>query len=468
MSAIEKTEKNKVKLTFEVSPERFAEGLKFSYNKNRGRTDVSGFRKGKAPRRVIENVYGKEFFYDDAIHHVLPDAYQQVLEEHGVEPVAKPELNLDRADEAEGLFFTAEVYVKPEVEIDGYLGLTYLKQDTEPGDDDIQSRIQQEREKNARISSVERPAEMGDIAVINFTGYLDGEPFAGGSGKDHELTLGSHQFIDTFEEQLVGHVPGDETEVNVVFPEDYRAENLAGKAVVFKVEILDIKTKELPELNDEFAQDVSEFETMLEYRADLHEKIKKEKESNALIVKRSGVMEQLVQKAVMEVPEVMYESKAEEMVDELNYRLSSQRLNMEMYLKFNNITEEQLKERYAVQAKQEVDGKLALEAVAKKEGIEISQEEFEAHITKISETSNYSAEELISRCTPERKKEIMQELLYQKALDFVADNAVASDKPPMVVNKAAAKKDGLPEADEPAAEEEAPAEAAGENESEAE
>ncbi len=278
MAVLEQLEKNKVKVKFTVTPERFREGLQYSYKKNKNSITLPGFRKGKAPRKLIERMYGKDVFHQDALDYVLPKAYEDACEELLLEPVYRPNISLDEADEDTGAVFTAEIIVKPEVSIDGYYGVTYNKFDKTVTDSDIQEKLQQEREKNARQVSVDRPAEMGDLLTIDFTGYIDGEPFENGEGKDYDLTLGSHKFIDTFEDQLVGHSVGDEVEVNVRFPDEYHQPEFSGKDAMFEVEILDIKAKEYPELDDEFAQDVSEFDTLAEYCEQLSELIAKKKD----------------------------------------------------------------------------------------------------------------------------------------------------------------------------------------------
>jgi trigger factor len=426
-STMETAEKNRVKLTITVSPEEFLRGLQFSYNRNKNRFDVSGFRKGKVPRRVIERMYGAEVFYDDAINHILPNAYETALDTHGVEPVYRPAINLESADEQNGAVFTALVYVKPEVTVDGYYGLTYVRMETEPTEGEIQEKLQGEREKNARIVTVERPAEMGDVVTINFEGFLEGEPFEGGKGTDYDLTLGSKSFIDTFEEQLIGHGVGDDVEVNVTFPEKYNNEALQGKPAVFKVEILEVKGKEYPEINDEFAQDVSEFETLSEYREDLAKQIRTAKEEQALTAKRSAVVTKLVERADMDVPEVMYTARVEEMVAEFKHRLQQQGIEFEMWLRYTQMSEETFMKNYEKPAKEDVDATLALEAVAVKEGFTISEEEMRAHIEKIAARMNseYSVDELMERMVPERRKEISRDLLNQKALDFLVEKAVA-------------------------------------------
>jgi trigger factor len=296
---------------------------------------------------------------------------------------------------------------------------------TEPDEADIQVKLQAEREKNSRVVTVDRAAEMGDVVTINFTGYVDGEPFEGGEGKDYDLELGKKQFIDTFEEQLVGHSIGDDVDVNVTFPEEYHHELLKGKPALFKVEVLEVKAKELPEINDEFAQDVSEYDTLAEYRESIADKIRVEKENRALMMKRSSVVMQLVEKAVMDIPEVMYTARVDEMVEDLRFRLSQQNMTLELYMQYTNSTLQSLRANYEKPAREEVQATLVLEAVAKKENLEVSEEEYIAQIEKIAERGNLAAEDLLERVTPERKKEIIGDLMNQKALDFVVEKAVA-------------------------------------------
>lgn len=425
VSSLETIEKNKIRLTFEVGPDRFREGLLYAYHKNKGHVSIPGFRKGKAPRKVIERTYGKDFFYDDAVNHLLPDAYEKALDENAVTPVYKPSIRIEEANEDTGIKFIAEVYIKPEITVDGYYGLTYTKTETEPTDSDIQAKLQAEREKNARLISADRPSEMGDIVSINFTGYVDDEPFEGGNGENYDLTLGSHTFIDTFENQLTGHVPGDDVDVNVTFPEDYGHETLAGKLALFKVEILDVKKREYPDIDDEFAQDVSEFDTLAEYREDISSKIREEKIKRADMEKRSQVVAQLVQKTTMDVPEVMYRARAEEMLEDLKFRLSQQGMTLELYLQFTQMTEEKLLENYAKPAHEDVDATLVLEAVARQEALAVTDDEFNAHIEQMAGRNGFTAEKLLERITPDRRKEIEQDLLNQKALEFILEKAVA-------------------------------------------
>jgi len=431
-TVVERTEKNKVKLTFAVSPEEFKKGLQFAYNKNKNSISIQGFRKGKAPRNVIERYYGKEYFHDEAINHVLPDAYEQALEEQGLDPVYRPEIQVESVDESTGIVFIAEVYVKPEVTIDGYRGISYKKAEIDPTEEEIEKRLQQEMEKNARTITVDRPARNGDIATINFVGYLKHEngeltPFDGGEGNDYELALGSKTFIDNFEDQLVGHSVGDDVDVHVTFPEEYTKEEFSGKPALFKVEILEIQAKELPELNDEFAQDVSEFDTLAEYRQNILESMKDEKEQQSTIEKQNYIIGQLVKMAVMEVPEAMYTARIDEMIVDLIRRLDYQGIELRQYMLFNNLTEDTLRDSYKTMAKNEVDSSLVLEAIAKKENFEISRQELIEYVEINSKHLKEPAEKFIDSLSYRRKLDLEQDLLIQKALDFVEVNAVAVD-----------------------------------------
>jgi trigger factor len=430
-SVAERIEKNKVKLTFEVDASTLSKGLEFAYHKNKHHIAIDGFRKGKAPRKMIERLYGKDVFHDDAINHVLPEAYEKAIEEAGLEPVYRPDINVEAVDEKTGAKFVAEVYVKPEVVVDGYHGLTYPKPNTDPTEDEIHNRLRAEQEKNARTLTVERPAENGDIVTIHFAGFIDGEPFEGGTAENYELTLGSHSFIDTFEDQLVGHQAGDDVDVHVTFPEAYHAESLKGKPALFKVEILEVQAKELPEINDEFAQDVSEFETLAEYRQSIIDAIRKMKEEQAESDKRAHILRQLVEKAEMEVPEVMYTARMEEMYEDLNFRLGQQGLTMELYLRMNRTTEAGLRESFRIPAKENVDASLVLEAVAKKEEMDISDDMFRAEIEKIfgggneEEQNTAEIDRFMERLQPKRKTDMVGDMLNQQALDFVIEKAVA-------------------------------------------
>jgi len=428
-STVEQLEPTKLKITMNISPEGFREALHEAYTKNRGHFSLQGFRKGKAPRKMIEQAYGREIFYEDAFNSILPLAYEAALDEHGIEPVYRPEIEPGPASENDGAVFYATVDIRPVAEIDGYYGLTYPKGDAEPTEDEIQQALKAEQEKSATQVSVDRPAEMGDILTINFKGFFDGEPFEGGEGFDHELTLGSKQFIDTFEEQLVGHVVGDDVTVNVTFPEGYHHEEYSNKPAVFEVEILDIQGKVLPEIDDDFAGNVSEFDTLAEYRESLVEMIRKNKEANLENVKRGHLVKQLVEKATMEVPEGMYLARVDDMMDEFARSIQMQGMNVESYMRFTQTTPEMLKEQWRPQAEVEVKNMLALEAVAIKENLTVTEEELKERLGKITTKEGDELAEIINNMHPSRRKDFERSVLCEKAMEFVIEKAVATDEP---------------------------------------
>jgi len=430
-SQYEVVEKNKIKLTITISPDGFREGLQKAYNKNKHYFDLPGFRKGKAPRRMIEQAYGREIFHEDAINFILPDAYEESLEQHNLDPVYKPEeIEPGEMSEATGAVFYVHVYIRPEVTVGNYNGLTYPTMETEATEADIEEMLKAEQEKNARQISVEdRPSEMGDIVNINFTGYMDGEAFEGGAGEDFPLTLGKNQFIPGFEEQLVGRQVGDDVEVEVTFPEEYGHEELAGKPATFKVEVLDIQTKELPEINDELAQEVSEFESLEEYKADLAKTITERKTSQLDARKREHLVRELIKIAEMEVPEAMYTANVDETWENFTRQIESQGMDVENYLRFSNLTEEIMRASWAEQAKFSVDSELALEAIALKEGMTVSDEEFSKHLNEITGKEGDELAILVKAITPPRRKDIERNILCRKALDLVAESAVAVDEP---------------------------------------
>jgi len=428
---VETLEPTKLKLTVKVSPEAFRQGLTEAYNKNKHHFNIQGFRKGKAPRKMIEQLYGREVFYEDALNAVLPDAYEAALDEHEIEPVYRPEIEPGPASEAEGAEFYATIYIRPLAEVDEYHGLFFQKPDIEPTEDDIHEVLTRELEKSATQVSSDRPAEMGDIVMINYKGYFIGEdePFEGGTGTDHSLTLGAKQFIGTFEEQLVGHIPGDDVEVNVAFPEEYHHPDYSGREARFEVEILDVQTKELPELNDEFASNVSDFETLVEYRADIAEKIKKTKESNADNIKRSQILRQLAKKATVDIPEAMFHARLDEMMQEFEQRLQMQGINMEMYMRFTQANADDMKQNWRPQAEMEVRNMLVLEAVARKEELTVSEEDLTAYIGKITGQEGDALTALVTSLPPFRRKEIERSCLCDKAMEFLIEKAIETDEP---------------------------------------
>lgn len=424
MSTMEKIEKNKVKLTFSVDAARFEEGMQYSYNKNKGNIAVQGFRKGKAPRKLIEAQYGKAVFYDDAINFVMPEAYETAVKENNLDVVSRPEIDVTAIDE-NGVSFTAEVYTKPEVKLGEYKGLKYTKMDEEPTDEEIDAELKKEQEKNARIVTVtDRPVQNGDIATIDFKGFMDGEAFEGGEGKDFDLEIGSHSFIDTFEDQLVGKNVGDDVEVNVTFPENYGQASLAGKPAKFEVEIKDIKVKELPELNDEFVQDTTELENLNEYKNEIAGKLIVAKKQQAKNKMEEDLVTALVEGCEMDVPQVMIDNDIDMKIEDFSRNIQSQGLSLDVYLQYMGQTVESMREAYRPMSEKQVKARLALEAVANAENFTVEEADLEAEVEKIAKAYGMEKDVLKSALRPEDTENITKDIKVQKAVQFIKDNAV--------------------------------------------
>lgn len=424
MSTMEKIEKNKVKLTFSVDAARFEEGMQYSYNKNKGNIAVQGFRKGKAPRKLIEAQYGKAVFYDDAINFVMPEAYETAVKENNLDVVSRPEIDVTAIDE-NGVSFTAEVYTKPEVKLGEYKGLKYTKMDEEPTDEEIDAELKKEQEKNARIVTVtDRSVQNGDIATIDFKGFMDGEAFEGGEGKDFDLEIGSHSFIDTFEDQLVGKNVGDDVEVNVTFPENYGQASLAGKPAKFEVEIKDIKVKELPELNDEFVQDTTEFENLNEYKNEIAGKLIVAKKQQAKNKMEEDLVTALVEGCEMDVPQVMIDNDIDMKIEDFSRNIQSQGLSLDVYLQYMGQTVESMREAYRPMSEKQVKARLALEAVANAENFTVEEADLEAEVEKIAKAYGMEKDVLKSALRPEDTENINKDIKVQKAVQFIKDNAV--------------------------------------------
>lgn len=416
--------KNKVKLTFSVDAARFEEGMQYSYNKNKGNIAVQGFRKGKAPRKLIEAQYGKAVFYDDAINFVMPEAYETAVKENNLDVVSRPEIDVTAIDE-NGVSFTAEVYTKPEVKLGEYKGLKYTKMDEEPTDEEIDAELKKEQEKNARIVTVtDRPVQNGDIATIDFKGFMDGEAFEGGEGKDFDLEIGSHSFIDTFEDQLVGKNVGDDVEVNVTFPENYGQASLAGKPAKFEVEIKDIKVKELPELNDEFVQDTTEFENLNEYKNEIAGKLIVAKKQQAKNKMEEDLVTALVEGCEMDVPQVMIDNDIDMKIEDFSRNIQSQGLSLDVYLQYMGQTVESMREAYRPMSEKQVKARLALEAVANAENFTVEEADLDAEVEKIAKAYGMEKDVLKSALRPEDTENITKDIKVQKAVQFIKDNAV--------------------------------------------
>ena len=422
---VEKLEKNMAKLTVEVAAEEVEAALQNAYLKNRKQISVPGFRKGKVPRQMIEKMYGPEVFYDDAANALIQKAYPQAADECELEIVSRPTVDIVQLEKGKSFIFTAEVAVKPEVTLGQYKGIEVEKADTTATDEEVAAELDKEREANSRTITVEdRAVQDGDMTVIDFEGFVDGEAFEGGKGTDYPLTIGSGAFIPGFEEKLVGAEIGKEVEVDVTFPEEYHAKELAGKPAVFKCTVKEIKVKELPELDDDFAQDVSDFDTLEEYKADVRKKVEEKKAADAKAKKEDAVIEKIIEGAAMEIPDAMVETQAERMVDEFAQRLQMQGLTMEQYLQFTGGNVQALVEQSKPQALKRIQSRLVLEAVAAAENLTASDEELDAELGRMAEQYKMEVEKLKEMFAEEDLKSVREDLAIQKAVELVTDAAV--------------------------------------------
>lgn len=422
---VEKLEKNMAKLTIEVSAEEFEEAIQKAYLKNRGKITIPGFRKGKAPRKMIEKMYGAGIFYEDAVNDLLPAAYDKEVEACDLEIVSQPKIDVTQVEAGQPLIFTAEVALKPEVKLGEYKGIEVEKKNIEVTEEEIQAEIDKERENNSRVIDVDdRAVENGDMVKLDFEGFVDGVAFEGGKGEDYDLTIGSGSFIPGFEEQLVGVKIGEDTEVNVTFPEEYHAPELAGKAAVFKCKVNEIKVKELPEADDDFAKDVSEFDTLDEYKEDVKKNLTEKKEKEAKTAKEMDVVEKIVENAEMEIPDPMVDEQVRRMADDFANRIQSQGLSVEQYFQFTGMTAEKLLEQMRPEAVKRIQNSLVLEAVAEAEQIEISDERLEEELVKMAEAYKMELDKLKEMVSEDAKAQIKKDLAVQEAVDLVRDAAV--------------------------------------------
>ena len=422
-------ENNIVKFTFEVGPEKLEEGMKYSYERNKNRIALPGFRKGKAPRKLIEVEYGPEVFYEDAINFVLSTEYEAVVKELGLDVVSRPDIDAPVIDKNEGIKFEVEVTVKPEVKLGQYKGVEVEKVDTTVKPEAVEAELKRVQEQNPRLIAVEdRAAQNDDIVNISFDGSVDGVPFDGGKSDSYDLTLGSHTFIDTFEDQIVGHNVGDKFDVNVTFPENYGAKDLAGKAAVFKVEVKGINVKELPEINDEFAQDVSEFDTLDEYKTSIEGKLKETAEANAKQLKSDRAVDAVIENAEMDIPEVMYDNKIDQMINEFKSNIAAQGISIDMYCQYLGTTVEGLRSTFRDSAEKSVKARLVLEAIAKAEGITATSEEVDEEITKMAAAYGVEKEKALEIFKEDDRKNVEGDILVKKAAQLVEDSAVEVEK----------------------------------------
>lgn len=421
---VEVLEKNMAKLTIEVSAEDFEKAIEKAYQKNRGKINIAGFRKGKAPRKMIEKMYGKGVFLEDAANEIIPEAYTKEIENCDLDIVSQPSIDVVQIESGKPFIFTAEVATKPEVELGEYKGIEVEKKTAEVTDEEVEAALNSEREKQSRLVPVtDRPVADGDTTTIDFEGFVDGVAFEGGKGTDYPLTIGSHSFIDTFEEQLIGKNIGEEVEVNVTFPEQYQAAELQGKPAMFKVTIKEIKAKELPELDDDFAQDVSDFDTLAEYKEDLKKKLLENKEEEVKAQFEEDVLEKVVENAKMDIPDPMVDLQIRQMADNFARRITSQGLSMEQYMQFTGMTEDKLVEQMRPQALKTIQSRLVLEAIAKAENIVATDEDLNKELEKMASMYQMEVEKLNELISDKEKESMKLDIAVQKSVDFIVEQA---------------------------------------------
>lgn len=422
---VENLEHSMAKITIEVSADVFEAAVVKAYNKNKNRISLPGFRKGKAPRKLIEKQYGSGIFYEDAAEIAVPEAYREVAKECGLDIVSRPEIDIVEIESGKPFIFTATVAVKPEAKLGQYKGIEVDKQEVKIQAADVNAEIDRVREQNARIMTMDdREIEMNDIAVIDYEGFLDGVPFEGGKGEDYSLTIGSHTFIDTFEDQLIGKKPGDEVDVNVTFPEEYHSEELKGKPVTFKVVIKEVKVKELPEADDEFASEVSEFETMKEYKASVKKMLTDRRMAQINAEKENQALEKVMELAEVDMPGPMVEEQVSQMINEFASRLGQQGLSIDQYMQMTGMQPQMLMDQMRPEAEKRIKSRLVLEAVAKAENITATDDDIEEQLKKMAEMYHLSVEKLKEGMEEEDRKQVAEDVMVEKAAEFLVKEAV--------------------------------------------
>ena len=421
---VEKMEKNMAKLTIEVSAEDVEKAMQSAYQKAKGRISIPGFRKGKAPRKMIEQMYGKGVFLEDAVNAMIPEHYSKALGECELEIVSQPKIDLVQTEPGKALIFTAEVAVKPEVTLGEYKGVEVPKSEIEVTDEEVEAEVKKEQEKNSRTINVEdRAAQLNDIVTIDFEGSVDGVPFDGGQATEYPLTLGSNTFIPGFEDQLVGAKVGDDVDVKVTFPEEYQAKELAGKEAIFKCAVKKIEAKELPELDDDFAKDVSEFDTLAEYKEHVKTNLVEKKENEAKHAKEDAAVDKIIENAQMDIPEAMLETQCRQMLDDFSRRMQSQGLSMDQYFQFTGMSAEKMMEDMKPQALKRIQTRLVLEKVAEVENIQPTEEEVNEEISKMAEAYKMEADKLKELLGERELEQMKKDMAVQKAVTLVADAA---------------------------------------------
>lgn len=421
---VERLEKNMAKLTIEVDAAQVDKAIDSAYQKSKGKMNVPGFRKGKVPRQVIEKMYGEGVFYEDAANEMIPSAYDQAAIESGLEIVSQPEIDVLKIEKNQPFIFTATVALKPDVELGKYKGIEVEVAVEEVTSEEIDAELDKAREQNSRIVPVEgRAVEANDITTIDFEGFVDGVAFEGGKGTDYALTIGSHSFIDTFEDQLIGVNTGEEVEVNVNFPEDYQAEELKGKPALFKVTVKEIKVKEIPELDDEFASEASEFDTLEEYKADIKVKLQEKKNEELKVKKENLIIDKIIEDAKMDIPEPMIDSQVKQMANDFAGRLQNQGIGLEQYFQITGMDPNAFLEQMKPQALKRIQSRLILEAIVKAENIEVTEEELNTEVENMAKTYQMELEKLKELISDNEKEQIKIDIAVQKAMDLVASEA---------------------------------------------
>ena len=421
---VENLEHNMVKVTIEVDAAKLDAAITKAYNKKKNQFNIPGFRKGKVPQKLIEKEYGVEIFYEDAANILIPDAYAEEMKDCDLEIVSRPEIDVVQLEKGKPFTLTAELAVKPEVTLGDYKGLDVPKTRVTVKKEEVEEELKRTQEQNAREITIEdRPVKDGDILTIDYSGSVDGEKFEGGTAQDQTLIIGSGAFIPGFEEQLIGKELNEETEINVTFPEEYHAADLAGKEAVFEVKIKAIKEKELPELDDEFASEVSEFETLDEYKADIKEKIRERKKEEAKTERENKLVDLAVENAQMDIPDAMVEEQVQQMTEEFAQRLSYQGLSMEQYLQFSGMDAQKFADDMKPQAVKRIETRLVLEAIVKAENIEVSEEEYKAEVEKMAAMYQMETEQLEKLIQDAQKEQMMDDIAVQKAVDFLVAEA---------------------------------------------
>jgi len=426
MNQVEQLGNSMVKVTLEISPEQFEQAMEIAYKKNKNQISIPGFRKGKAPRKMVEKMYGKEIFYEDAINAVLPEMYDEAVKELNLEVMSRPEVSVDSIEEGKPVVVTCEVAVKPEVTLGEYKGLEVEAEDATITEEDVNAEIERIANRNARMVEVtDRAAQMDDILTIDFEGFMDGVAFDGGKGENHDLKLGSHSFIDTFEDQLVGKNIGDECEVNVTFPAEYHQKDLAGKPAVFKVAVKAIKFNEVPEINDEFVKEVSEFDTLDEYKADTKKNLEERKAKQVEESKKAKLLSKVVEASTMDMPEPMVMEQCDQMINNFAQTLRYQGMDMQKYMEMTGSTIDTMRQSVRSEAERQLKESLVLEAIAKAENLEATDEDVEKELETMASMYGMEVDKLKAAVTEAETESIKGELKTKKALEFIAANAKA-------------------------------------------